>query len=42
MLPDMPHGFMAVPCEMTGHWYQRTLAWFTNVLARDDSKAASA
>jgi acetyl esterase/lipase len=42
VLPDMPHGFMAVPCEMTSHWYQQTLAWFTDVLARDARKAVSA
>ena len=34
VLPEMPHGFMAVPCEMTGFWYQRTLDWFTDILAR--------
>jgi acetyl esterase len=33
VLPELPHGFMAVPCEMTKFWYQRTLEWFTDILA---------
>jgi acetyl esterase/lipase len=34
VLPEMPHGFMAVPCGLTGVWAQRTYAWFGDVLSR--------
>lgn len=34
VLPEMPHGFMAVSCEMTTLWYERSLEWFTDILAR--------
>jgi acetyl esterase len=34
VLPEMPHGFMAVPCEMTNHWNKKTLQWFADILAR--------
>jgi acetyl esterase/lipase len=40
VLPEMPHGFMAVPCGMTGHWAKRTYAWFEDVLSRDASVRA--
>jgi acetyl esterase/lipase len=42
VLPDLPHGFMAVPCAMTSHWYEQTLAWFADVLARDEPKVSAA
>jgi acetyl esterase/lipase len=32
VLPDLPHGFMAVPCGLTSHWAERTYAWFERVL----------
>jgi acetyl esterase/lipase len=34
VLPEMPHGFMAVPCALTALWTKRTYAWFADVLAR--------
>lgn len=34
VLPEMPHGFMAVPGPMTELWAERTLAWFADILAR--------
>ena len=34
MLPEMPHGFMAVPCGMTALWTKTTYAWFADVLGR--------
>ncbi len=34
VLPEMPHGFMAVPCGMTRLWTKRTYAWFADVLGR--------
>jgi acetyl esterase/lipase len=30
--PDLPHGFNAFPCELTGRWAQRTAEWFDRVL----------
>ncbi len=41
VLPEMPHGFMAVPCEMTSLWNRHTLEWFTRVLARRGSAGDS-
>jgi acetyl esterase len=35
VLPELPHGFMAVPCGLTGLWAERTYAWFADVLSRD-------
>jgi acetyl esterase/lipase len=35
VFPDMPHGFMAVPCEMTSLWNRRSLEWFARILSRD-------
>ena len=35
VLPDMPHGFMAVPCEMAKHWVKRTYQWFAARLDAD-------
>jgi acetyl esterase/lipase len=34
VLPELPHGFMAVPCAMTAHWYDRTNEWFAAILER--------
>jgi len=34
VLPEMPHGFMAVPCELTTHWYEHTMKWFADILGR--------
>jgi acetyl esterase len=34
VLPEMPHGFMAVPGAMADIWAARTSAWFTDVLSR--------
>jgi acetyl esterase/lipase len=34
VLPEMPHGFMAVPCEMTRLWTKRTYGWFADILGR--------
>jgi acetyl esterase len=34
VLPEMPHGFMAVPCGMTTLWAKRTSAWFADILGR--------
>jgi acetyl esterase/lipase len=31
--PDLPHGFMAFPCELTSRWEQQTEAWLTRILA---------
>ncbi len=35
VLPEMPHGFMAVPCGLTSVWAERTVKWFADILARD-------
>jgi acetyl esterase/lipase len=29
ILPELPHGFMAVPCGLTEHWAKRTDEWFS-------------
>jgi acetyl esterase/lipase len=34
VLPEMPHGFMAVPGEMTSLWAKHTNEWFADILAR--------
>ena len=34
VLPELPHGFMAVPCALTTLWAERTYQWFADVLAR--------
>lgn len=34
VLPELPHGFMAVPCGLTNLWAKRTYEWFADVLAR--------
>ncbi len=34
VLPEMPHGFMAVPGAMANLWTERTNAWFADVLGR--------
>ena len=34
VLPEMPHGFMAVPGAMTKLWVERTRAWFGDILSR--------
>jgi acetyl esterase len=34
VLPEMPHGFMAVPCGLTSLWTKRTYEWFADILAR--------
>ncbi len=34
VLPEMPHGFMAVPCGMTELWTKTTYAWFADLLGR--------
>ena len=34
VLPEMPHGFMAVPGKMTGLWARRTNAWFADIIGR--------
>lgn len=34
VLPEMPHGFMAVPCGTTKVWAKHTDQWFADVLAR--------
>jgi acetyl esterase/lipase len=34
VLPEMPHGFMAVPCGLTTLWYERTNKWFAEILGR--------
>jgi acetyl esterase/lipase len=34
VLPELPHGFQAVPCELTRHWTKRTYEWFAGILAR--------
>ena len=34
VLPEMPHGFMAVPGAMADIWTQRTNAWFADILSR--------
>ncbi|HZJ26145.1 MAG TPA: alpha/beta hydrolase [Acidimicrobiia bacterium] len=34
VLPEMPHGFMAVPCSMTHWWAKRTNRWFAEILGR--------
>jgi acetyl esterase/lipase len=33
VLPELPHGFMAVPCALTSHWAERTDDWFARRLA---------
>jgi acetyl esterase/lipase len=30
--PDMPHGFMAFPCEITKRWARHSTAWLSGVL----------
>ena len=32
--PDLPHGFMAFPCELVRRWERQTDAWFSRILAR--------
>jgi acetyl esterase/lipase len=32
ILPELPHGFMAVPCSLTSHWATRTYEWFARRL----------
>jgi acetyl esterase len=34
VLPEMPHGFMAIPCELTSYWTKRTYEWFDRILGR--------
>jgi len=34
VLPELPHGFMAVPCGLTSLWAERTLKWFAEILGR--------
>jgi len=34
VLPEMPHGFMAVPGPMVALWAKHTLGWFADILAR--------
>ena len=34
VLPELPHGFMAVPCALTTHWTARTYDWFADILGR--------
>jgi acetyl esterase/lipase len=34
VLPEMPHGFMAVPCGMTSLWTKRTYEFFARILDR--------
>lgn len=34
VLPEMPHGFMAVPCAMTTLWAKHTYEWFADILGR--------
>lgn len=34
VLPEMPHGFMAVSCGLTSLWADRTLKWFADILSR--------
>ena len=34
VLPEMPHGFMAVPCALTSLWAEHSLEWFADILAR--------
>jgi acetyl esterase/lipase len=41
VLPEMPHGFQAVPCGLTSHWTKRTYAWFADVLSRDAAVPAA-
>ena len=31
--PDLPHGFMAFPCELGKRWEQQTDRWFRRILA---------
>jgi acetyl esterase len=37
VLPEMPHGFMAVPCEMANLWVKRTYQWFADRLVGQGS-----
>ena len=32
VLPEMPHGFMAIACGMTDVWAKRTYQWFARTL----------
>jgi acetyl esterase/lipase len=41
VLPELPHGFMAVPCGLTSHWAKRMFAWFGDVLSRDATAPAT-
>jgi len=34
VLPEMPHGFMAVPGPMIALWTERTNAWFADIVGR--------
>jgi acetyl esterase/lipase len=34
VLPELPHGFMAVSCAMTAVWSARTNEWFADILGR--------
>ena len=34
VLPELPHGFMAVPCGLVNLWTERTYKWFADILAR--------
>lgn len=34
VLPELPHGFMAVPCALTTLWYEHTNKWFADILGR--------
>jgi acetyl esterase len=34
VLPELPHGFMAVPCALTNLWTKRTRTWFGDILGR--------
>jgi acetyl esterase/lipase len=36
VLPELPHGFMAVPCGLTEHWAKRTHEWFSARLGNAD------
>ena len=33
VLPELPHGFMAVPCSLTSYWATLTDEWFARRLA---------
>ena len=38
VLPEMPHGFMAIACGMTDVWTKRTYQWFARILDGWSSK----